>query len=55
MCRRLRSHPEGKDIPVLFITALSGVENDVRGFEIGAADYISKLSDADILEAKMRT
>ncbi|WP_137169299.1 EAL domain-containing response regulator [Marinomonas sp. FW-1] len=39
-CRRIRSHPVHKDIPVIFVTAL---EDEVsRGFEAGGNDYISK-------------
>lgn len=39
-CRRIRSHPIHKDVPVIFVTAL---EDEVsRGFEAGGNDYISK-------------
>ena len=39
-CRRIRSHPVHKDVPVIFVTAL---EDEVsRGFEAGGNDYISK-------------
>jgi PAS domain S-box-containing protein len=41
-CRRLKSMEETKDIPVIFMTALSETEHKVRGFESGAVDYITK-------------
>jgi two-component system, sensor histidine kinase and response regulator len=41
-CRRLKALPETRDIPVLFLTALSDVEQLSRGFEVGAVDYIVK-------------
>ncbi len=39
-CRRIRTLPNGKDLPVIFVTALADEIN--RGFEAGGHDYISK-------------
>jgi signal transduction histidine kinase len=41
-CRRLKSDPVSKNIPVIFMTALSDTENKVAGFSLGAVDYITK-------------
>ncbi|GEM_PF-311174 len=41
-CRQLKSDPATADIPVIFMTALTSTEDKVRGFEIGAVDYITK-------------
>ncbi|MGZ5008887.1 MAG: response regulator [Methylobacter sp.] len=41
-CKRLKSSPETADIPVLFMTALSELDNLLRGFDEGAVDYIVK-------------
>ncbi|MEB3827580.1 response regulator [Phormidium sp. CCY1219] len=41
-CSRLRSLPQGKDIPVLMITVLDDREAVDRAFEAGATDYITK-------------
>jgi CheY-like chemotaxis protein/DNA-binding CsgD family transcriptional regulator len=41
-CNRLKSSPETADIPVLFMTALSELDNLLRGFDEGAVDYIVK-------------
>jgi two-component system sensor histidine kinase/response regulator len=41
-CRRLKSRTETADIPVIFMTALTDVVDKVKGFEIGAVDYITK-------------
>lgn len=38
----LKKDPETKDIPVIFVTALSGEDNKGKGLEAGAADYIEK-------------
>jgi diguanylate cyclase (GGDEF)-like protein len=41
-CRRLKASPDTKDIPVIFMTALSDTEDVVRGFEAGGVDYVAK-------------
>ena len=41
-CRRLKEHEETKHIPIIFMTALSDTESKVKGFELGAVDYITK-------------
>ncbi|MGD1920552.1 MAG: response regulator [Pleurocapsa sp.] len=49
-CRRLKSTPETQDIPVIFMTALSSTEDKLKGFELGAVDYITKpIQPAEIL------
>ncbi|MCG6134968.1 MAG: hybrid sensor histidine kinase/response regulator [Nostoc sp. LLA-1] len=41
-CRQLKANPATKDIPVIFMTALSDTAQKVAGFEAGAVDYITK-------------
>lgn len=49
-CRRLKSEPETKDIPIIFMTALSGTEDKIKGFEVGAVDYVTKpIQPAEVL------
>lgn len=40
-CLRLKENETVRDIPVIFMTALSDTVNKVRGFEVGAVDYIT--------------
>jgi two-component system sensor histidine kinase/response regulator len=42
VCRRLKANARTRDIPVMFISALSDTENIVKGFEVGGVDYITK-------------
>ena len=42
VCRRLKADERTRPIPVIFMTALTGVEDKVKGFEVGGVDYISK-------------
>ncbi|MEO5362386.1 MAG: hybrid sensor histidine kinase/response regulator [Magnetococcus sp. DMHC-8] len=55
VCRRLKEEQETLDIPVIFITAMSGEEDEVRGFAVGAVDYISKPFKASVVLARVRT
>lgn len=41
-CQRLKANPKTRDIPVLFMTALSDTVNKVKGLSLGAVDYITK-------------
>ncbi|MDZ7957383.1 MAG: response regulator [Aulosira sp. DedQUE10] len=41
-CRQLKANSITKDIPVIFMTALSDTANKIEGFEVGAVDYITK-------------
>jgi signal transduction histidine kinase len=42
VCRKLKSDDASKEIPVLFISALSDTDDKLKGFEAGAQDYITK-------------
>lgn len=42
VCKEIKNNEESKDIPVIFITALSDKENVLEGFDAGAVDYITK-------------
>ncbi|MBE9563049.1 MAG: hybrid sensor histidine kinase/response regulator [Proteobacteria bacterium] len=41
-CRRLKNDRETSDIPVVFMTSLTDTEDKIKGFEVGAVDYITK-------------
>ena len=41
-CRRLKAQPATRNIPVIFLTALSELDDKIRGFELGGVDYILK-------------
>jgi CheY-like chemotaxis protein len=41
-CRRLKQNSESRDIPVIFMTALTDTEHKVKGFSLGAVDYVTK-------------
>ncbi|MDM8559727.1 response regulator [Candidatus Parabeggiatoa sp. HSG14] len=41
-CKLLKSNKRTCDIPIIFITALNDIANKIKGFEVGAADYLTK-------------
>jgi sigma-B regulation protein RsbU (phosphoserine phosphatase) len=55
VCKRLKSDPETKHIPVIFLTAMDQTTDESSGFELGAADYITKPVNPPILEARVKT
>lgn len=42
LCRLLKDDVRTRDIPIIFISAFSGIEDVVKGFELGGVDYICK-------------
>ena len=49
-CSRLKSNQTTKDIPVIFMTALSDAEDKVKGFSVGGVDYVTKpIQQAEVL------
>ncbi len=55
LCKKIKEKPEAKDIPVIFLTALSSVEDIVQGFELGASDYITKPFNRTELLVRVKT
>ncbi len=55
VCERLKSDNKTKNIPVIFLTAMSQTMDESSGFELGAADYITKPVNSTILEARVKT
>ncbi len=54
VCRRLKAEVETEDIPVIFLTARTEVEDEHRGFEVGAVDYIAKPISPPIVLARVK-
>jgi len=54
-CRRLKADQRTKDIPVIFMTVLTNVEDKVRGFAAGGVDYLPKPFQGEELLARVNT
>jgi diguanylate cyclase (GGDEF)-like protein len=55
VCAELRRSSAVKDIPVIFVTALTQPEDETRALEAGAADFISKPFNVPVVRARVRT
>ena len=54
VCRRLKSQEATQNIPVIFVTAKSEVEDETLGFELGAVDYITKPFSIPVVKARVK-
>ncbi len=55
VCHRLKGHLRTAGIPVIFLTAMAGSADIVRGFQMGGVDYITKPFQSAELLARVRT
>ncbi len=55
VCTRLKADPETRDIPVIFLTGQTEIEDETRGFEVGAVDYIHKPFSPAVVKARVQT
>lgn len=55
VCRRLKADHATAKVPLIFVTAALGVEDEQIGFEVGAVDYIHKPLTPSIVLARVRT
>ncbi|MEG4008344.1 response regulator [Microcoleus sp. Pol11C1] len=53
-CQRLKANPATRDIPVIFMTALSDSVDQVKGLSLGAVDYITKPIQHEEVLARIR-
>jgi len=53
VCRKLKSDPATRAIPIIFITAMGDAENETMGFALGAVDYIPKPFNNAVVKARV--
>lgn len=54
LCTILKGDPGTRDIPVIFVTAMCQEEDEIRGLELGAIDYVTKPISPHIVRARVR-
>jgi len=54
VCRRLKEHATLRDIPVIFLTALTETADKLKAFSVGGVDYISKPFQIDEVLARAK-
>ncbi len=55
VCTRLKASPATRDIPVIFLTGQTEIEDETRGFEVGGVDYIHKPFSPAVMKARVHT
>jgi class 3 adenylate cyclase len=53
VCRRLKASTQTREIPIIFLSALNEVKDKTTGFEVGAADYVTKPFEAAEVKARV--
>ncbi|OIO53797.1 MAG: two-component system response regulator [Alphaproteobacteria bacterium CG_4_10_14_0_2_um_filter_63_37] len=54
VCRQLKADPRTRDIPIIFVSALTDTAEKLKGFELGAVDYVTKPFQREELLARVR-
>ena len=55
VCQVLKADPATRPIPIIFLTAMTSMEDEQKGLELGAADYITKPISPPIVMARVKT
>lgn len=55
VCEILKNDPDTQDIPIIFLTARTDTDSIVKGFQLGAQDYVTKPFSAEELLARVKT
>ncbi|MDD1621944.1 MAG: diguanylate cyclase [Methylococcaceae bacterium] len=55
VCRRIKANPQLREIPVIFISAATELEEKVRAFQAGGVDYITKPFQKEEVLARVKT
>jgi PleD family two-component response regulator len=55
VCQRLKAEEQARDIPVIFLSALSATEDKIKAFTVGGVDYITKPFQAREVVARVAT
>ncbi len=53
VCKKLKENPRTQNIPIIFVTAVSEIEDAARGFQAGAVDFIKKPLNPVMVKARV--
>ena len=54
LCSILKGDPSTRDIPIIFVTAMIGEDEEIKGLELGAIDYLTKPISPHIVRARVK-
>ena len=55
VCRKMKEEAKTASIPVIFVTALNDRKSEIKGFEVGGVDYISKPISVSVVKVRVKT
>ena len=55
VCRQLKNNTMTRQIPVIFLTARNDVQDEIKGLELGAVDYVGKPINSRLLKRRVAT
>ncbi len=55
LIKKLKSHESTKNIPVIFLTSKTQIDDEIKGLDLGAVDYITKPINPLVVKARVRT
>jgi len=55
VCEQLKANPITEDIPIIFVTAMGQQDDETKGFDVGAVDYIQKPVSGPIVLRRVKT
>jgi diguanylate cyclase (GGDEF)-like protein len=55
VCQKLKADQNTKEIPVIFVTAMTSTDDETKGFDVGAVDYITKPIKIAVAKARIKT
>lgn len=55
ICKKIKANNKTRNIPIIFLTVKTDVDDETKGFEAGAVDYITKPISPPVLKARVKT
>ena len=55
VCAKLKADAKTRDIPIIFVTAMSDTQDETKGLELGAVDYIIKPISPPVVSARVKS
>jgi len=55
VCSRLKADPTTREIPIIFLTSQTSADDETRGFDVGAVDYVHKPFSPAVVRARVRS
>src|SRR6516225_10888365 len=55
VCSRLKADPATREIPIIYLTSQTSPDDETRGFEVGAVDYVHKPFSPAVVRARVRS